>query len=70
MTLFKEVSAKTGNQVGDAFKLLGEKLMSKPRNRPGQDQGKVMLRNKHSMEMSHPDNPEGQPQKKKCCGSG
>lgn len=56
ITLFKEVSAKTGNQVGEAFKMLGEKLMAKVRNRP-QDQGvKVSL---NQSKMSHPDNPEG-----------
>lgn len=32
--LFREVSAKTGNQVLDAFKALGEILMTKTKPKP------------------------------------
>jgi|JI9StandDraft_2_1071091.scaffolds.fasta_scaffold868589_1 hypothetical protein len=63
VSLYKEVSAKTGNQVGEAFKILGEKLMTKVRNK-AQDQGKVSL---NQSKMSHPDSPEGEIKKKKCC---
>ena len=58
--LFREVSAKTGNQVQDAFKALGETLMAKAK--PKQDQGaKVTLSPSKSQlsQMSHPDNPSG-----------
>jgi Ras-related protein Rab-1A len=61
ISLFKEVSARTGSQVGEAFKVLGEKLMSKGRKK--EDKEKISL----EREMSHPDVPEGS-KKKKCCG--
>jgi hypothetical protein len=62
--LYREVSAKTGNQVQDAFKSLGEVLMSKSKPKGG-EQGKVSLSAGKS-EMSHPDSPEGGTGKK-CC---
>jgi hypothetical protein len=64
ISLFREVSARTGNQVLDAFRALGEKLMSKKQSKP-QDTNKVSLGQKSRN--SHPDVPEGVPEKKKCC---
>jgi hypothetical protein len=63
--LFREVSAKTGNQVQDAFKALGEVLMTKARPK-GQDQGGRVNLSPSKMQTSHPDNPTGG-EKKKCC---
>ena len=54
ITLFREVSARTGNQVLDAFKALGQKLMTKKMNKP-QDQNKISLGQKNRM--GHPDVP-------------
>ena len=45
--------------------MLGEKLMTMNRNKPD-DKGKMMLGKKENR-VSHPDSPEGVPQKKKCC---
>ena len=42
VSLFKEVSAKTGSQVGEAFKVLGERLMAKSKKREV-DKGKLVL---------------------------
>lgn len=61
--LFREVSAKTGNQVQDAFKALGEVLMTKAR--PKQDQGRVNL-SPSKIQSSHPDNPTAS-RDNKCC---
>ena len=42
VSLFKEVSAKTGDHVGQAFKMLGERLMSKNRKKEA-EKGKMVL---------------------------
>lgn len=62
--LYKEVSAKTGNQVLDAFKSLGQILMSKAK--PKNNQAPKMSLSQSKMQGSHPDNPSGA-EKKKCC---
>ena len=66
ITLFREVSARTGNQVLDAFRALGQKLMTRKMNKP-QDTNKINLGQKNRM--GHPDVPEAEkePKKKKCC---
>jgi hypothetical protein len=61
--LYREVSARTGNQVQDAFKSLGEILMTKSKPK-GENKG-VSL-NGGKSEMSHPDSPE-RGSEKKCC---
>jgi hypothetical protein len=63
--LFREVSAKTGNQVQDAFKALGEVLMSK--TKPKGDQTVRINLSPSKNEISHPDNPSGGKESKKCC---
>lgn len=57
ITLFREVSAKTGNQVTDAFKSLGEILLSKNKNR-GSDIGNKTSLNNAKGQLSHPDSPQ------------
>lgn len=52
--LYREVSAKTGNQVVDAFKMLGEKLMTKSRSRSPEPNKRVSLGQSQN---SHPDSP-------------
>lgn len=54
--LFREVSAKTGNQVLDAFKALGEILMAKSKPKP---EGNRVSLSQSKGEISHPDNPTG-----------
>lgn len=54
VSLFREVSAKTGNQVGEAFRMLGEKLMAKNKKRES-DKGKIQLGKEGRV--SHPDVP-------------
>lgn len=63
--LFREVSAKTGNQVQDAFKALGEVLMTKAKPKPQEQGGRVNL-SPSKVQASHPDNPSAG-EKKKCC---
>ena len=63
ITLFREVSAKTGNQVGEAFRVLGERLMGKVRKREETRKERVGLK---ESKMSHPDVPESQ-EKRGCC---
>lgn len=53
--LFREVSAKTGNQVLDAFRALGESLMTKTRSK--QDQSPQITLSPNKSRLSHPDNP-------------
>lgn len=53
--LFREVSAKTGNQVLDAFRALGESLMMK--TRPKQVQSPQITLSPTKSKLSHPDNP-------------
>jgi len=43
ISLYREVSAKTGNQVLDAFKALGEKLMSKGINNKEEGNKRISL---------------------------
>lgn len=62
--LYREVSAKTGNQVLDAFKSLGEILMSKTKSRNSEVPKMSLSQSK--IQMGHPDNPSGV-DKKKCC---